>query len=56
MLRWIFLPLLAIAAHAQVYEGKTIVTASLVSGTTGVVPGKPFEVGVLLEMAPGWHT
>jgi thiol:disulfide interchange protein/DsbC/DsbD-like thiol-disulfide interchange protein len=56
MLRWIFLPLLAIAAHAQVYQGKTIVTASLVSGTTGIVAGKPFEVGVLLEMAPGWHT
>ena len=56
MLRWILLPLLAIAAHAQVYQGKTLVTASLVSGTAGVVPGKPFEVGVLLEMAPGWHT
>ena len=52
MLRWIFLPLLAIAAHAQVYQGKTLVTASLVSDTTGIVPGKPFEVGVLLEMAP----
>ena len=56
MLRWILLPLLAIAAHAQVYQGKTLVTASLVSGMAGVVPGKPFEVGVLLEMAPGWHT
>ena len=56
MLRWIFLPLLAIAAHAQVYQGKTLVTASLVSDTAGVVPGKPFEVGVLLEMAPHWHT
>ena len=51
-----FLPLLAIAAHAQVYQGKTLVTASLVSDTAGIVPGKPFEVGVLLEMAPGWHT
>ena len=56
MLRWIFLPLLAFAAHAQVYEGKTLVTASLVSDTAGIVPGKPFEVGVLLEMAPRWHT
>ena len=56
MLRWIFLPLLAIAAHAQVYQGKTLVTASLVSDTAGIVPGKPFEVGVLLEMAPRWHT
>jgi thiol:disulfide interchange protein/DsbC/DsbD-like thiol-disulfide interchange protein len=56
MLRWIFLPLLAIAAHAQVYQGKTLVTASLVSNTVAIVPGKPFEVGVLLAMAPRWHT
>ena len=56
MLRWLFLPLLAIAAHAQVYQGKTLVTASLVSNTAGIVPGKPFEIGVLLEMAPHWHT
>ncbi|MGA7216258.1 MAG: protein-disulfide reductase DsbD domain-containing protein, partial [Terrimicrobiaceae bacterium] len=56
MLRWIFLPLLVMAAHAQVYQGKTLVTASLMSDTTGVVPGKPFEVGVLLEMAPRSHT
>jgi thiol:disulfide interchange protein/DsbC/DsbD-like thiol-disulfide interchange protein len=56
MLRWIILPLLIAAAQAQVYQGKTIVTASLVSDTTAIVPGKPFEVGVLLEMVPGWHT
>jgi thiol:disulfide interchange protein/DsbC/DsbD-like thiol-disulfide interchange protein len=56
MLRWIILPLLIAAAQAQVYQGKTIVTASLVSDTSAIVPGKPFEVGVLLEMAPGWHT
>ena len=56
MLRWIILPLLIAAAQAQVYQGKTIVTASLVSHTTAIVPGKPFEVGVLLEMVPGWHT
>ena len=57
MLRWFILPLLiAAAAQAQVYEGKTLVTASLVPHATAIVPGKPFEVGVLLEMAPGWHT
>ena len=28
----------------------------LVADTTAIVPGKAFEVGVLLEMAPGWHT
>ena len=56
MLRWIFLPLLAIAAHAQVYQGKTLVAASLVADTTAIVPGKPVDVGVLLELAPRWHT
>lgn len=41
---------------AQEYEGKTLVTASLIADTTAIVPGKPFRVGVLLEMAPKWHT
>jgi thiol:disulfide interchange protein/DsbC/DsbD-like thiol-disulfide interchange protein len=56
MLRLVLFCLLAAVAHAQVYEGKTLVKASLVADTTAIVPGKPFEVGVLLEMAPGWHT
>lgn len=56
MLRCIFFCLLAVVAHAQVFEGKTLVKASLLANTTAIVPGKPFEVGVLLEMAPGWHT
>jgi len=56
MLRWIFFCLFAVAAHAQVFEGRTLVKASLVADTAAVVPGKPFEVGVLLEIAPGWHT
>ena len=43
-------------ASAQTYEGKTLVKASLVADTTAIVPGKPFEVGLLLEMAPKWHT
>jgi DsbC/DsbD-like thiol-disulfide interchange protein len=56
MLRCVLFCLLTIAAHAQVFEGKTLVKASLLADTTAIVPGKPFEVGVLLEMAPGWHT
>jgi thiol:disulfide interchange protein len=56
MFRWIILLLLIASAQAQVYQGKTVVTASLVADTTAIVPGKPFELGVLLEMAPGWHT
>ena len=56
MLRCVLFCLLAIVAHAQVYEGKTLVKASLLADTTAIVPGKPFEVGVLLEMEPRWHT
>jgi DsbC/DsbD-like thiol-disulfide interchange protein len=56
MVRLLILPLLIAVAQAQVYQGKTIVTPSLLSDSTAVVPGKPFEVGVLLEMMPGWHT
>ncbi len=43
-------------AQAQVYEGRTLVEASLVADTTAVVPGKPFRVGLVLKMAPHWHT
>jgi hypothetical protein len=31
------------------------VQASLVADTTGVAVGKPFTVGVLLKIDPGWH-
>src|SRR3954470_10939781 len=47
---------MAASADAQVYQGKTLVEAKLLADTTAVVPGKPFLVGWLLKMAPGWHT
>ena len=28
----------------------------LLADTNAIVPGKPFTVGLLLRMAPGWHT
>ncbi len=56
MFRWLLLPLLVLTVHAQEYEGKTLVKPSLLANTSAIVPGKPFEVGVLLEMSPGWHT
>ena len=57
MLRWILLPLLLVATvHAQQYEGKTLVKPRLIANATAVVPGKPLEVGLLLETAPTWHT
>ncbi|HEY5811198.1 MAG TPA: protein-disulfide reductase DsbD domain-containing protein, partial [Terrimicrobiaceae bacterium] len=54
---WVFVCLFAAtAAFGQVYQGKTLVRASLLADTTAVVPGKTFFVGVLLEMEPRWHT
>ena len=47
---------LASHALAQTYQGKQLVTAELLAETNAIVPGKPFTVGLLLRMAPGWHT
>jgi thiol:disulfide interchange protein len=41
---------------AQVYQGKELVKAELLADTNAIVPGKPFTVGLLLRMAPHWHT
>ena len=43
-------------AEAQVYQGKELVKAELLADTNAIVPGKNFTVGLLLRMAPGWHT
>jgi len=50
--------LVAVAPHsfAQTYQGKELVRPELLADTTAIVPGKPFTVGLLLRMAPGWHT
>ena len=42
--------------QSQTHEGKQLVKAELLADTTTVVPGKPFTAGLLLRMAPGWHT
>src|SRR5437762_4501697 len=42
--------------QGQVYEGKQLVKAELLADTNAVVPGKPFTIGLLLRMAPRWHT
>ena len=47
---------LAPASLAQVYQGKELVKAELLVDTNAIVPGKPFTVGLLLRMAPRWHT
>src|SRR6266404_5055635 len=55
MLCW---SIIAFAPHglAQEYQGKQLVKAELLADTDAVVPGKPFTVGLLLRMAPAWHT
>jgi len=40
----------------QTYQGKQLVKAELLADTNAIVPGKPFTVGLLLRMAPAWHT
>lgn len=55
---WVVFLLLVLPSvgRSQVYEGKTVVQPRLVADTTAIVPGKPFRVGLVLEMAEGWHT
>jgi len=50
--------ILALAPHGlgQRYQGKQLVKAVLLADTSTIVPGKSFTVGLLLRMAPGWHT
>ncbi len=61
------LPLLSIASlllltairndsSGQTYQGRELVKAELLANTSAIVPGKPFTVGLLLRMVPGWHT
>ncbi len=53
-------PSLVIAAAkpacGQTYEGRELVKAQLLADTDAIVPGQPFTAGVLLHMAPHWHT
>jgi thiol:disulfide interchange protein/DsbC/DsbD-like thiol-disulfide interchange protein len=55
-----FLSLLVIAAtqpaFGQTYEGRELVKAQLIADTDAIVPGQAFTAGVLVHMAPHWHT
>src|SRR5437016_11815646 len=44
------------SGQSQIYKGKELVKAELLADTNAIVPGKPFTIGLLLRMAPGWHT
>ena len=46
----------AVPLLAQIQKVETLVKATLIADTAAVVPGKDFQVGLLLEMAPDWHT
>jgi len=61
------LPLLSVASlllltairndsSGQMYQGRELVKAELLADASTIVPGKPFTVGLLLRMVPGWHT
>ena len=52
----LLLSILAATAPAQTYQGRELVKSELLADTSAIVPGKPFTVGVLLHMAPHWHT
>ncbi len=54
----IFLSIFGIVPQgkSQTYQGKELVKAELVADTTAIVPEKKFTAGLLLRMAPGWHT
>jgi thiol:disulfide interchange protein DsbD len=56
MLALALLMFTAALARAQVYQGRELVKAELVADTSAIVPGKPFTAGLLLHIAPGWHT
>ena len=50
------LMLALVSSQAQGLDGEPLVSAKLIASKTAVVPGQPFEVGLLLQMAPRWHT
>jgi thiol:disulfide interchange protein/DsbC/DsbD-like thiol-disulfide interchange protein len=41
--------------YGQVHDGVELVRASLIADATAFEPGKVTRLGVLLDLAPGWH-
>lgn len=52
----LLLLLLALAAPQAPAQVAPLVRAQLLADTNAIVPGQPFQAGLLLEMADGWHT
>src|SRR5262249_16019545 len=42
-------------AVAQLYKGKELVKAALISDVSAIEPGQKFRLGVLYNIEPGWH-
>jgi thiol:disulfide interchange protein DsbD len=55
MLAWLVFAIVP-QGLGQTYQGKQLVKAELLADTNAIVAGKPFTAGLLLRMAPGWHT
>lgn len=49
------MPVVAAEAPPKVERVAASVTAELQSDTAVIAPGKPFTLGVLIQMKPGWH-
>lgn len=41
---------------AQMHEGMQLVRAELHADTAAIIPGRTFTAGLLMRLAPGWHT
>ena len=55
----VFLALLVLGpsgARGQKYKGRELVEARLLADVESVSPGQPLTAGLLLKMAPGWHS
>ena len=55
----LFLALLVLGptvAQSQKYQGRELVEARLLADVASISPGQPFTAGLLLKMAPGWHS
>jgi thiol:disulfide interchange protein DsbD len=59
-MRWLFVVFVLLSTSARALESAPVVskraTVSLVSDVDSVTPGKPFQLGLRLQLAPGWHT
>ena len=58
VLKYAFLAFLAFSAlcRGQMYQGRQLVSPSLVADADSIVPGRAVTIGLRLQAQPGWHT